>query len=447
MEVQRDDILINECRSCIEDQLGWGSSDRWNMQEFETLSEEIREKTGIYLSVTTLKRLWGKVKYESKPTITTLNALAKFVDFESWRDFRKSRNAAGHPEKIILEEDSTEAIQDSLPSILQFKQKKLFLRAGLMSLVALIAAGSFYFFTSWKYRSVDVSPDKFFFSSKKIVSSGVPNSVVFDYDATAASVSDSIYIQQSWDSHLAKRVSPTDHRHTSIYYYPGYFDAKLVVNREVKKEHSLIITTEGWLPLAEAEPVPVYFKESDAIQNGQLSLSEAQLRSNNISMQPEIPWVDYFNVRSFDGVTSDDFIFETEVRNDYHTGSAACQLSKIMLLTEGSAIIIPLSIEGCVSDLSLFLIDHAIEGKKEDLSGFGCDLSQWAKVRCEVKSGKASFFVNDQLAYQTAINGGASKITGIVYRFQGTGSVNSVKLCKSDGTLVYEDNFNEVAGN
>jgi hypothetical protein len=32
--------------------------------------------------------------------------------------------------------------------------------------------------------------------------------------------------------------------------------------------------------------------------------------------------------------------------------------------------------------------------------------------------------VNDQLAYQSGFNGDASKITGIVYRFQGTGSVN-----------------------
>jgi hypothetical protein len=30
--------------SCIENQLGWGSSDGWTMQEFETLSEQIREK-------------------------------------------------------------------------------------------------------------------------------------------------------------------------------------------------------------------------------------------------------------------------------------------------------------------------------------------------------------------------------------------------------------------
>ena len=103
MEVQRDDILINECRSCIENQLGWGSSDSWSMQEFEVLSDRITEKTGIYLSVTTLKRLWGKVKYESKPTITTLNALAKFLDFESWRDFRKSKHA-DLLQKTILKE-------------------------------------------------------------------------------------------------------------------------------------------------------------------------------------------------------------------------------------------------------------------------------------------------------------------------------------------------------
>src|SRR5690606_28600948 len=32
---------------------------------------------------------WGKIKYDSKPTVTTLNALAKFNGFENWRSFQQ----------------------------------------------------------------------------------------------------------------------------------------------------------------------------------------------------------------------------------------------------------------------------------------------------------------------------------------------------------------------
>ena len=66
MEIHTEDFFIQKCRSQIEIQLGWGSSDLWTNQDFETLSEKIQEATGTYISLTTLKRIWGKVKYESK---------------------------------------------------------------------------------------------------------------------------------------------------------------------------------------------------------------------------------------------------------------------------------------------------------------------------------------------------------------------------------------------
>jgi hypothetical protein len=34
-----------------------------------------------------------------------------------------------------------------------------------------------------------------------------------------------------------------------------------------------------------------------------------------------------------------------------------------------------------------------------------------------------------------------SKIRGIIFRFQGTGSADWVKLSKSDGKIIYEDEF------
>jgi hypothetical protein len=77
-----------------------------------------------------------------------------------------------------------------------------------------------------------------------------PNSVVFDYDALPLLFPTVFIFSNHGTVTSQKRSLSRAHRHTSIYYYPGNFDAKLVVNREVKKEHSLLITTDGWLPLA-----------------------------------------------------------------------------------------------------------------------------------------------------------------------------------------------------
>src|ERR1700753_32213 len=78
---------LERCRHLIEASLNWGDPASWTNEDFEELSDRIFEKTEVRLSVSTFKRIWGKVKYEHSPTTATLNALARYAGFESWRAF------------------------------------------------------------------------------------------------------------------------------------------------------------------------------------------------------------------------------------------------------------------------------------------------------------------------------------------------------------------------
>src|SRR5205823_517844 len=89
MITQQEDRELIRCRQLIEEKVGWGRSDGWATQDFERLSERIAEQTGVSLSVTTLKRVWGRVKYESAPTATTLTTLVQFVGYENWPHFKR----------------------------------------------------------------------------------------------------------------------------------------------------------------------------------------------------------------------------------------------------------------------------------------------------------------------------------------------------------------------
>src|ERR1700744_5435274 len=89
-----DQLLIGKLGTQIENDMGWGNPDDWTNHDFVALSEKIRERTGIAISHVTLKRIWGKVKYESLPNTHTLDTLVRFLGFENWRDF-KSQNGNG----------------------------------------------------------------------------------------------------------------------------------------------------------------------------------------------------------------------------------------------------------------------------------------------------------------------------------------------------------------
>jgi hypothetical protein len=433
--MEADEILVQKCKDLIAAKLGWENVEAWTNHDFQTLSAKIQETTGVNLSVATLKRIWGKVKYDSKPTITTLNTLAQFTGYENWRAFKQVHglhngstklNGAGHEIPVETE----------MPGKPGVRNRKLW-RPGLIG-TALCGGVLILLVYGIKREQSTAPPASYSFSSKKVVSEGVPNSVVFDYDASAAPT-DTVYIQQSWDPRLRRQVEKNAHQHTSIYYTPGFFQAKLVVGNEVVKEHNLWITSKGWMALVRQEPIPVYFKDADFRKPGMLSLPLEKLKENNIPFQPETPWTSYYNVKDFGEILTDDFTFETAIRSDYKEGSGICQGVQILLLTEGNVIIVPLSIKGCVSDLDLVFGGY-IEGEKKDLSAFGVDLSQWVKVGIEVKGRKGKVLVNGGVAYEGDFTS-RERIVGMIYRFQGTGSISEVKLSSGDNQHVFEDTF------
>ena len=54
----RESILLNKCLGLIEEKTRWGPHNAWTNYHFTRLSEELSEETGIYISVSTVKRLF-----------------------------------------------------------------------------------------------------------------------------------------------------------------------------------------------------------------------------------------------------------------------------------------------------------------------------------------------------------------------------------------------------
>lgn len=432
MTDDQENIILQQILKDIENHLGWVSGLEWSTRDFADLSRNIYEKTGVVLSVTTLKRIWGKVNYKSKPTSATLNALVQYIGYANWQSYLKIKS-----QKINTE--PAEAVGKNIDAKNKNSSKrKVWLIASVVSIISLAFLLNS-FFPRPNEKPKQKSADVYSFTSKMMVSEGVPNSVIFEYDATAADPTDTIYIQQSWDKNLRKRVSSKEKIHRSLYYYPGYFQAKLVVNEAVVKEQPLYITTKDWLPLVEQEGSPVYFKVSDALNIPDvLHLSLEKIEANHIPLQPKTPWVSYFNIREFKDINTDDFILETRIRHDYKEGAAACQNSEIHILFEGGAFVIPLSAPGCVSGLMFF----DSNGQIKDTSPLGCDLSKWVDIVCSVKNKRGQLYIDGKLAYDNlSLNLPPLKIKGLRFRFQGTGSVELVKLSKDNGEVVYEDDF------
>ncbi|MBV7533780.1 hypothetical protein [Chitinophaga sp. sic0106] len=391
---------INSCLLAVCSTLGRGDFITWTNYDYEKLSVDIEEKTGVLLSVTTLKRVFGRVKYNSAPAITTLNALAQYIGFADWQGFRLSQAAP-----------AAEVPVPAPVRHLQWRWWALGLLAVLLVTIAWIGRPG-----GGRAGSRDSSAYQF--SSTKVLTAGVPNSVVFNYDANAAG-DDSVFIAQSWDVSRRKAVDKRTSAYSSIYYYPGFFRARLLIGNDEVRYHDLIINSDGWLAVQAQEEVPVYFKKAEYEKDSQIIVSKGLLEKYKISLQPQLPAVRMYNVQRMPGLRGDNFTFETSLRSDFNEGSGACQRIDVLVLCENDVIIVPLSAKGCIGDLSLVAGGASVSSIVGDLSGFGCDPRQWVDLKITSGGGVFSFYVNGRLAYTLKAQNMPSAIVGVQYRFAG----------------------------
>ncbi|MBZ4188670.1 hypothetical protein [Niabella beijingensis] len=404
---ENTDYLL-KCREAVEKKLAWGDPSGWQNQDFENLSEQLFNETGVVLSTSTLKRVWGKVQYNSKPNLSTLDALARFIGHANWRAF----TAAQPPAEVV-----------DAP-----KRKK---RAAGKNAVwfLLIATGALLIgFALIKKTSKKLSYGTIRFSSKP-VTRGVPNTVIFEYDARQSNA-DSVFIQQSWDPRRRFRVDKDHNQYNSTYYLPGYYRAKLVLNDSIVKEHDVFIESNGWMGAIDQEPVPLYLGERIFKTPGQMGVTENDLKELHIDYIKTAPKVILTNVNRDINLNSTDFSLRLEVQNTCNnTNNAVCRKTAVTLLGTEGAIMIPLARIGCVGELNLLLgPQQFIRGTTTDLSAFGVPFNEPVTLGCISRQGTIKILINDKPVFEAPFKDPIGKIAGVRVSFEGTGFIRSYEL-------------------
>ncbi|MFC4221488.1 hypothetical protein [Flagellimonas marina] len=400
------DILVAQ----IEERLGWGSGSEWSNRDFEELSDLIFDSTKKRLSVTTLKRIWGRAELVANPSSATLDILSEFSGYENWREFA---NSAATNTALLSKKKHVGRFH--LPAI-------VLILMGIAILATIFGALT-------TRKSIDAS--EFEFKSRP-VSDEIPNSVIFEYDASAADDLAIIEIQQSWDKNKRVAINRKDSVATSIYYRPGFFKSKLVVDGTIVKEHDVFIQTKDWLGVIERDTLPIYLKKEEIKDNNGVSVSHETLAEYGIDPKTTNVRSSLYLVKDFGGIYTDDFDLSMAVKNTFEQGLSGCRSFQLYVLYDGGAIGIPLAKRGCASNLNVLAFDKTIDGKKNDLSAFGVDFINFVSLELISKLGVARILINGEQAY--TMNGPETPrhIKGIVIHFEGTGAVQNVELKSSE---------------
>jgi hypothetical protein len=418
--MNHDTEYLQLCIRLIEQKLNWRPADEWRNYEFTELSKKILDATSVNLSPTTLKRIFGKLKYESLPSSVTLNALAAFLGYASWMNFKSKQP--------LKKQEPGKTTTTRKKFLLQHKVWPMTAAAAII--VVILA------FTFLSGKSVHpLKNEKEIIFTSKPLANGLPNSVVFNVDLKG-NTPNKIVIQQSWDSTRTVTLHPGQKEATGIYYTPGYFRAKLILDGKIIKEHDLFIRSDNWMATIDHLPIPTYIKKDDLLLKDDMTVSENILKE--IKKITEPTWLTYHLVKPFGDLQSDNFTLESSIKNTFAEGPAVCKTAKIFVLCSKGAFIIPFTIPGCIGEINLMANDHYLDGNSNDLSSFSADLSDWANIKVEVKNRVMKIFLNDKLVRQETYKEDAGEVVGLRFSFLGAGTVKNVRLMNGKET-VYKD--------
>ncbi len=425
-----DKELIKICLAEVSRKSGYADPGSLRQRDLEHVSAEIEKATGTLISISTIKRLVNG-QFNNLPQVATLNAIAAYLGYESWQEYRKAKLPEINPV-----EELGPLQQDQAPKP-DTRRKSTRLRvAAILALLFMIVVSLTYFSKSGTLNEKDIA-----FTVKKVTNNDIPNTVVFSYDIDKIN-GDSFFIQQSWDRDRKVRIEKNKHTLTDIYYEPGYHNAKLLVDNKVVKTIDVSIPTKGWFFFSKPglfKGTPAYINAAASVKNGVLSLTREDIVNSRID--PEQQNFYYYTLfpDKYD-VGMDNFSLKTRIAFKA-INNVACPMIVHEVCGQSNSLYFYTTLPGCTGNINLNVGEHFLSGKTTDLSGFGGDVHQWQDVEVIVKDKEATFYINGQKVYSKAYTTSPGLITGLAFMSNGLCEIDHIELKGLDGKLVYANNF------
>jgi hypothetical protein len=428
-----DHEWVKICMGELCQQAGFPGTERLVQRDLNFLSEWIETRTGILISLSTIKRLLNG-QFSRLPQVATLDALAQSVGYDNWQRFK-----GDHSGKMIVAAGNHPTPVESLrsnPARTKFTPARPLLIAGLLLIAAL---GLLAVIKIRKPGGIHAGTAQF--SVVKVTSNDLPNTVIFKYNIDDVNA-DSFFIQQSWDQHRRVKISKKTYTLTDIYYEPGYHTAKLIANDQIIRTVPVSIPTDRWLFYAkERTPLsqPQYIVPARSSTDGSMQLTTDDLADGKVDRQKDNEYCQVYFPSAI-AYSSDNFTLTCRIKlNDCR--NASCPYLMTEVFCQQYFMYFQNTLKGCTGAMNAQFGNNILSGRTNDLSTLGLDVRQWQDLELEVKNKKVTIRINHVEVYSTAYERSCGLITGLGFFSNGLCAVDFVRLKTGDGKDIYSNEF------
>lgn len=490
-----DTYYLERLSKEIEEKLGWGRIDDWSERNFQELCDLLEQQTNERVSITTLKRIMGRLERKNNPHLRTLNSIATFVGYDGWPHYKSVTNTGTEgqkmpaepteetpPEEIISkatdpitdqpidEREITPPVASAQTNIYPNQQTKKpawrkWLRAAELSIVALALGYLVYSFlnrdkpdnrqtntnkdvnTEAEGNTVAVSPDE----TKNDDTTPNKKNVIdlsysrFDYDKNEFVVNLKYYLPDikmtnvnliRFDERLNYlNINEDSKQGTATYTYhkPGIYQVKIFSNKQTLAERSIVIPTKDWLGHLHFSGKELKSIPFDVRQNGREELA-ALATDKHMRL-----WTNYRYFHNF-SISGEAFILKTKFRNTPANNETRDGNTFIEVLGDGNKIRIQLANKS--SSTGFFQVfSEQKEQVKTGPFAFRANLSDWQQLTIQNRNKELTIKLGNRVLHQTTYTQPIGVIKGFVFSFTGLGEIDYLKIYDLEEQLVYSEEF------
>ncbi|MCK4990214.1 MAG: hypothetical protein KAS29_06995 [Bacteroidales bacterium] len=415
---------IERCIELMEQDLEWGPSSEWTTYNFDKLSSYIKEKSKISLSGRTLRRLICDPR-NFKPQAATKNALAKYVGYEDWEQFKRSGKQNGN----AYTEADTSDLSAEEHIFLRLLRKGWFYLIPVFILIIVLSI-VLYPVIVLKLNTMRVE-----FTSNYTTGTA-PQRVTFFYDVSRVNSSNIFINENFYDDGNIIPVNNNRHYFTSDFELPDHYSVKIMAKGERLSCIRIHVISNGWEGVINDQYVG---RLDNSYSPGIMTYPTDTVAKYVTGGVDNL--LEFRNIREF-GILADNMTLETEIRNLPDSSFSECLESTVQLINLHGRVGFDFVNAGCPNSmLQAEFGDVLLNGEFQDLVAFYQDFSEWRKVTISIHDKRIYVYLEDREIYSVKYSDPLDEVKGIAFKFRGLGEVNYVKLYNSEGTLVYKDNF------
>ncbi|CAN5272979.1 hypothetical protein BH09BAC4_BH09BAC4_11940 [soil metagenome] len=435
-------LLDSSCRR-VSETYGKPDWDTWTNSDYVSLSHILFKQTRVRISPNTLKRIFGKIKTDSRyyPQKATRDALAIYIGHPDWDHFVKvqewtTRHAERIDHEFIKQNNLPHPLtSDSLPTLPSPKHTKHNRR------LPLLVGGAFLFTVVMLLVQRQSTGRQ---STQLICRNPLgenPHSAVFQLKHPGSKVEAGSYSILFGDG-KREHLNATDSITTHYYERPGRYFAILQRDGVNIDTSTVYLQTKGWTVTANMmhDTSRVYPIEVDHLfTKGRRSVSAPEAARAGVDTNRTF-FMEFINSHPT-RIDGDNFELTTHIKTSPDRAGVRCSQIGITVWGESSQHMFEVMRPGCAHWILIQNSEIQKSGQRDDLSFMGADLRSGGTLTLRVVDKQAVIFINNRQVYKTHYTQPLHQIYGVKIRFAGVGTVDAFSLNDLKTKSIFDGSF------